>query len=89
MIEASSAHVEPVVPPVPADYKDLGHFMIPSRYYLTILSLIPIVATQVWIMYRTHRMVQDRPDRLRLWRICVVLASVALFLGVLSEFGGD
>jgi predicted MPP superfamily phosphohydrolase len=62
--------------------------LIPSRYYLTILSLIPILAAQVWIMFRTYRMVQGRPDRVRMWRVYVALASVALFLGVLSEFGG-
>jgi hypothetical protein len=61
--------------------------MIPSRYYLTVASLIPILLTQVFIAYRTLELVRDRPALLRVWRRAVLMASIALVVAVMSEFG--
>ena len=58
--------------------------MIPSRYYLTVLSGVPILAAQVFLARRARMKAAAHPNLLRLWRLAVLFV-VALF--VVSAFG--
>jgi len=60
--------------------------MISKRYYLTILSMIPILLSQVYIARRTLKIVGTRPHRLRLWRTAVIAGAILILVSTFSEF---
>lgn len=62
--------------------------MISSRYYLTILSVIPILIAQIFLARRARSKVGNSRTRLQIWRISVTVGSLLFLLSVVSEFDG-
>jgi hypothetical protein len=60
--------------------------MISKRYYLTILSIIPVLLSQVYIARRTLKKVGTCPHRLRLWRTAVIAGAILMLVSTFSEF---
>jgi uncharacterized protein len=61
--------------------------MIPKRYYLTLLSMIPILAAHLFIAYRSLSHVRNRPKMFRLWKTLVPAVSLVILAAMLSQFG--
>jgi len=61
--------------------------MIPTRYYLTILSILPMICSQVFWAFQALKAITHRPHHFRLWIAGVSLVGALMFAGFLSMFG--
>ena len=61
--------------------------MIPKRYYLTLMSMVPILCAQLFIAYTTWANARTRASSLRRWRIGVAVLGTLVLTGMLSSFG--
>ena len=59
--------------------------MISKRYYLTLLSVIPMLLAQVYVAYRAKTVAQSR-DRMWAWRIGVFGGSILFATSIVTAF---
>jgi predicted MPP superfamily phosphohydrolase len=61
--------------------------MIPKRYYLTLLSIVPMICSQVFWGFQALKIIKDRPHQFRLWMAGGGVVCALMIAGFLSMFG--